>query len=221
MSSLLLPADIIFTPGMGLVRLFQTAPGESPTWAGHVAGLGTSDIVTEALWKVTCTGLDEWREKAPVYEIWRHNGLTMDQRKDAAAYALSFVDDSIHYGWWKLGVHLGDWGLAWARWLATAGVWEGEAYGLRRFMFSDEFPICSWVWARAYQEAIGYRFGVRAAWTTPDSMHDHVVLHSRSAVHELPVFHKKLCENKKAGKVIQMIPDAAGVWEKVEEKLAA
>lgn len=170
----MLPADIIFTPGWGAVRLFQTAPGEEPTWAGHVAGLGTPNIVVEALWKVTPTAWEEYKEITPAFEVWRHTGLTMKQRKDVADHAMSFVDGSVHYGWWKLGLHLGDWGLAWARYYATLKHWEGEAYALRRLMFIDEFPICNWVWAKAYQEAIGYRFGVKAAWTTPDTMHDHV-----------------------------------------------
>lgn len=216
----MLPADIIFTPGMGAIRLFQTAPGEDPTWAGHVAGLGTPSMVVEAKWKVVSTAWDKYRERTPAFEVWRHTGLTMEQREAVAAVALGFMDESVHYGWWKLGLHLGDWGLAWARWGLTAGQWEGEAYALRRLMFSDEFPICNWVWAKAYQEAIGYRFGVKAAWTTPDTMHDHVLLHSRSAVHELPVLHKKLCEKKKGGDVIQLIPDAAGVWEMVCQKTA-
>ena len=170
----MLPADIIFTPGTGLIRFFQTAPGEDPTWAGHVAGLGAVSLVVEAKWKVTTSAWDQWRENAPAFEVWRHTGLTLNQRADVAAYALSFVDESIHYGWWKLGLHLGDWALAWARYGLTLGACQGEAYALRRLMFANSFPICNWVWAMSYQEAIGYRFGVKAAWTTPDTMHDHV-----------------------------------------------
>jgi len=41
-------------------------------------------------------------------------------------------------------------------------------------MFIDAFPICNWVWAVSYQKAIGYQFDVKAAWTTPDTMRDHV-----------------------------------------------
>ena len=141
-----------------------------------MAGLGTFDVVIEALWQVTPTSWDEYRKITPNFEAWRHMGLTMDQRKDVAAQAMSFVEKSpalrlVEVGYAPGGIG----GLAWARYLATFGALKGEAYALRRLMFTDAFPICNWVWAKAYQTAIGYRFGVKAAWTTPDAMHDHVV----------------------------------------------
>ena len=175
-----LPADLIFAHGSGLFRLFQTSPGEPTTWAGHVAGFGTPTEIVEALWHVRCKPWSEWAAHEQQYEVWRHTGLSFDERLGVADKALWFTNHTVHYGWWKLGVHLGDWGLAWARHGLVEGLtlghhgWEGEAYVLRRLMFLDEFPICNWVWAKAYQEAIDYRFGVRAAWTTPDTMHDHV-----------------------------------------------
>lgn len=53
-------------------------------------------------------------------------------------------------------------------------------------------------------------------------MHDHVVLHSRSGP-ALPVLRKDFDKKGKgsAGNVVHIEPDAAGVWEKIEEKLAA
>lgn len=181
-----LPADIIFAPGSALIRLFQRSPSEPPTWAGHVAGMGTPVDVVEALWRVRSKPWAEWAAHNPQYEVWRHTGLTFDQRLDIADRALGAVHNTIHYGWWKLGIHLGDWGLAWAAYAATLGQRTGELYALRHLLFLDEYPICNWVWAKAYQDAMGYQFGVRATWTTPDTMRDHV-LESKDWVRVLAV----------------------------------
>ena len=93
-----------------------------------------------------------------------------------------------------------------------------RVYLLRRAMFANSFPICNWVWAMSYQEAIGYRFGVRAAWTTPDTMRDHVVLHS----HDESIWTPEDLPAKQKGRVI-VLDDVRQrkEWEKIEEKLAA
>jgi len=161
-----LPGDLIFTHGGGLIgsaiRECEQAPGEPPAYANHVAGFTGPDTVTEALWIVVTHPYAEAMKGTP-HQVWRCMALTDEQRQAVAEKALTYVGRD--YGWWKLGLHLGDA-------LLTRMVGR-EVYAFRRLMFSDRYPICSWVWAESYA-ALGLSFGVPATLAQPDDMHDFV-----------------------------------------------
>ena len=158
------PADLVLTHGFWLVRLAQTAPGEPPTWAGHVAGVVEPGRVLQAL---TWVREGDWSAVSRPYQAWRHAGLTWEQRLAIAAEARKFKGRL--YGAWKLGLQLGDNLLA--RGLHVFGH-HGEVYAFRRLTFADAFPICNLVWAWPYEKAADYRFGEAARLTSPDDMLD-------------------------------------------------
>lgn len=160
----ILPADLIFTPGMPLIRWFQRGRGEEKTFAGHVAGIGMDgESVLEALWTVTSQPYLAWAEAAPRYEIWRHYGLSPSVRGKIASKAESYRGRD--YGWWKLFGHAGD-----AMLTKALG---REIYLFRQGLFLDNYPICSWHWAYPYN-AYGIDFGIPPRAAAPDHMHDHV-----------------------------------------------
>ena len=164
-----LPADVIFCPGYGLIRLFQTAPGEERSVAGHVAGYTfDGNVVQAALPKVTEQPIHEAMQ-GPM-EVWRHTGLAMGERREVATYARGYIGR--RYGMIKLGLQLGDNLLA--RSLHLTG-WHGEIYAFRRLQYRDNYPNCHWVWAAAYERALGYLFGMHTRLTSPDAMHDWVM----------------------------------------------
>lgn len=162
-----LAGDLIFTHGGGLIsaaiREAEQGPGEAPSYANHVAGFTSPDTVTEALWTVQTTLYDKWRADGTPFQVWRCLALTGEQRLAVAQAALSYLGRD--YGWWKLGLHLGD---------ALLSKMAGrEVYALRRCMSDGRYPICSWVWAYAY-DTLGLRFGVDPNEAQPDDMHDYV-----------------------------------------------
>ena len=164
------PADLIITHGIEIVRECETSPGETPAWAGHIAGVETPGVVLQALAHVV---KGPWSTVGRPYEVWRHTGLTDAQRQAVAAEARKFLGR--HYGWWKLFLQLGDHHLAWiVHWLTGR---EGELYAFRRLAFWDKAPICNLVWALAYQRGAGYLFGEDPFLTSPDDMRDWVLSH--------------------------------------------
>lgn len=164
-----LPADLGFTPGLGAVRLAQRTPGEPPSKAGHVFGFVSGSHILEARAKVQMT---PWAEHTGPCQVWRHTGLSNEQRLMVAGAAMSFKGKL--YGAWKIGLQLVDWALAWSAWAITLGHHQGEIYAARRLQFSDDFPNCHQVWDQAYRQAIGYQLGVGAHLTNPDQMLDYV-----------------------------------------------
>jgi len=159
-----MPADVIATPGMMLVREFQRAPGEAPSRAGHIAGLSQPDTVLEALWRVQESPLDDYK---PPFTIWRHIGLTAAQRLAVAREAQSYLGR--WYGAWKLPLHLAD-NLT-SRGIHLLG-YHQDVVLFRRLQFLRYWPNCHTVWAKAYEDAIGYQFGMRAWHQNPDCMRD-------------------------------------------------
>lgn len=167
------PADIIATPGWAVTRWITRGPNERPTYAGHIAGMYDSLNVLEALLRVTLHPYADM-ENEP-HQIWRHQGIAHHERLAVAAEAKKY--DGRLYGGWKLLLQAGDGLLSKLLGLATLDRYPpaGDVYAFRRLQFWDDFPNCHWVWAVAYQRAIGYRFGVDGKLTNPDVMHDFMV----------------------------------------------
>ena len=164
-----LPGDLIFVHGHSAIgaaiRTAETGPGEPVAYANHVAGFTSPSDVTEALWHVQTLPFPSWQTTTPIYQVWRCMALTPEQRSIVAQAASAYVGRP--YGWWKLALHLGDSLLSWS--IGT------EVYAFRRMMSDGRYPICSWVWAYAY-DALGLPnfFGLPPSEAQPEDMYDHV-----------------------------------------------
>lgn len=162
-----LPGDLIFVRGTGFVqrgiRWASRGPGEAPTYAHHVAGFVTADEVVEAKSSVVRRSLVQC-VGAQAYQVWRCATLTDQQRLAVANYAAGYVGRK--YGYLKIAAHLGD--------SLLSRLFRRDVYLTRRWASMDKYPICSWVWAFAYAEVLGLRFGVEPSAAQPDDMHDHV-----------------------------------------------
>jgi hypothetical protein len=160
------PSDIILVHGANAlgsaIRIAERGPGEPPAYANHVAGFTSATDVTEALWSVQTTPYESWHVTTPIFQIWRCNAITDEQRSIVANVAQGYVGRS--YGWWKLLLHLGDSALSW-----YAG---REIYAFRRCMADGRYPICSWVWAYAYEALAPNFFGIAPSEAQPDDIGD-------------------------------------------------
>ena len=167
MSTDLLPADIFFTRGRGvlsrLIRFFSRGIGESRTQVNHVgivtkAGGAAKAVVVEALLAVVEHPLiEQYGGKTDEVAVYRPINLTGDQKDTIVAATKAYVGRK--YGWPALVMHVLDWCLL-------------GAYVFRR-LGSDKYPICSWVVAHAYAKA-GAIFGVPAGAAEPDDIWDFV-----------------------------------------------
>lgn len=164
-----LPGDLILCHGSSFIsraiRWATRAKGESATYANHVAGFLCSDLVLEALWRVKIHPYEPQVWFPEPHQIWRHTGLTDYEREGVANVARGFEGDV--YGVAKILAHLGD-GL-------LGKVIGGNHNIFRRLISVERAPICSYVWAKAYYEAIGYTFGISADAASPDGIHDHII----------------------------------------------
>lgn len=165
-----LPSDLIFTRSprtLGkLIRWFEKGHGEAPSWTNHTAGIGLQgNTVIEALWTVQETPWPQWESQNGCFQVWRNTRLSDVDRRIVAAEATAYVGRQ--YGWWKLGPHLFDGMLS--------KVMGGNVYAMRRCLFLENYPICSWVWAYAYAK-IGIRFGCDPDCADPDTMLDFISL---------------------------------------------
>lgn len=161
-----LPGDLIFVRGTGFVqrgiRWASRGPGEEPTYAHHVAGFVTADEVVEAKSSVVRRSLPDC-VGSQAYQVWRCLALTEQQREAIANYATGYVGHK--YGYWKIAAHLGD--------ALLSRLCGRNVYLTRRWASMDDYPICSWVWAYAYN-AVGLSFGIEPGAAQPDDMHDWV-----------------------------------------------
>lgn len=194
-------SDLIFTTERSLfaktIRWMTRLPTEEPTVASHVAGVSTrhnQKTVLEALFKVKNTKYNLWVKDHSDFEIWRHSLLTKEQRLLIESHAKAYTDN--FYGFWKLFLHGFD--------AIVSKVFNKDLFVARRIMFSHTYPICNWVWSYPYYDVIKYTFGTDPKFTTPDSMHDHVV---ESGYWELKmkVVNNIAVDSKKLGGVYGMV----------------
>lgn len=179
------PGDLLLFHGSAWVssaiRWATQAKGEVETYANHVGGIGYGGRVDgdatdiEALWTAVEHPLsdDQGRE----FQAWRlmeihEDGkpvrtITTPDRLLLATTARAYLGRK--YGAFKIGLHLGD--------ALLAKVFGGSPYLFRRLALMDDYPICSWLWAHAYDKALGYRFGVDPDAAAPDDMHDWCLAH--------------------------------------------
>ena len=171
MDGTLEPGDIFLTRGSGFVsraiRFFTRHIGESRTKVNHVGmvvqgGEFEQAVVVEALRTVERHRLiDEYGGERDEVAIYRPIRLNLQQLHLAVTVANGYVGR--RYGYGKIVLHALDWVL------------QG-AYVFRRLGNMDEYPICSWLVARAYG-AVNVHFGVAPGAASPDDIWDYVTTH--------------------------------------------
>ncbi len=168
-------ADTVFKRGKRgfytrAIKWFTRRRGESETHATHVAMIvkyGNDEdniFVIESSLTVKMTPFKEWAKKNPNFSIWRMKGLSEREREKIADNAVSHLGDL--YGFAKIVLHGID---------SLIAKFTGKDWFIfRRLQFADRYPICNWLVACAYYEAIKYKFTYPPKFTDPDSMNDHV-----------------------------------------------
>ena len=166
-NALLEPGDIFFTRGQGLfarlIRRFTRTVGEERTKVNHVGlvvggGWIETAVVIEALSKVKRHQMARYvRKQTTEVAIYRPKDLTEEQLAIAVAKAEEYKDQK--YGWVKIVAHFLDWTL------------QG-AYVFRRFTRDDQYPICSWVVAYAFEKARREYFDINPGRADPDDIWD-------------------------------------------------
>jgi hypothetical protein len=161
------PSDLVFFTGTSilskLILWFTRSPGEPKSYASHVGGVLVPYTLLEALIKVEKTPFDP--ENYTDFEIWRCNSLSEDDAINISSKANEYFGRS--YGFLKLLTHGMD--------ALLTKVFRKEIFFFRKLNHKDRYPICSWVWAFAFNRAYyGYTFGIDPEYATPDDMHDFV-----------------------------------------------
>jgi hypothetical protein len=164
------PGDIFLTKGDSFVsraiRFLTRDKGESRTEVNHVGivvAMGTQEtaFIVEALTKVKRRlMLSYCNSKSTEVAIFRP-ALSDGEISRIVARANGYVGRD--YGYIKLLAHFIDWCL-------------GGIYLARRIARMDNYPICSWVVAYAYDE-VGLDFGVPPEVASPDDIWDYCVAH--------------------------------------------
>jgi hypothetical protein len=159
------PCDLIFTRERGvipsLIAWGTRSRGEEKTFATHVAGFISRTLIVEALW--TAEVLTYSRYLKVKHEVWRKEDLGLDRAVRVVSKADSYVGK--RYGVFKIFTHSLD--------CLAQKVLGGDRWWFRKLNHLHHYPICSWLWAFAF-EAGGVSFGVPPAYATPDDMHDWV-----------------------------------------------
>jgi hypothetical protein len=168
-------ADIFLTRALDelapVVGECQRAPGEGPTYATHAGIIVTDGDETSSL-IIEATPQGIVKRPISIYSspghdivwIYRHVGLSPDQRFQAVAAAQALVGTK--YGWLRIAADFGDWLI-------------GSKWFFRGMIPHDKELVCSSVDGIAY-EAIDYSFlpGRPAEGIEPDDIWDWVQTHS-------------------------------------------
>jgi len=176
------PADIFLSRSEtllgSLIRFFTRAFGESRTKVNHVGvvvegGDAEHAVVVEALAFVRKHRL--WsrfgNSRRHQVAVFRAKGISAE---DVTKIVQSAEDDvGQQYGWLMVVAHLLDYLLL-------------GAYVFRRLVRADDYPICSWVVAWAYQKT-GRNFGVPPGAASPDDIWDYVRAHPDAYEEVLPL----------------------------------
>lgn len=181
----LMPGDLIFVGGDAwykeVVKFFTTYRNEEPSEMAHVAGILNNSIVSEALFRVTESKYTEWSEKHNFFEVWRNVALSKSDLLNIS-YEVTKQNNNF-YGWWKLIAHALDGTMS--------KIIASDFFFFRKMLFMKDYPICSWLWAYAYYNVVGYKFTYNPNTVSPDDMYDHVC-NSR----DWKLIHKKVKKDK-------------------------
>lgn len=161
----LMPGDVVLARSAGcaagLIRAATRLPGESRTKVNHCGVMTSATAVIEAIDR-TREHLLETQYGPPsesLIAIYRMRDLEWGARVAIARRAQRYRDAP--YGWGKIAAHAVDRYLFLGRSVVRRGLWW------------DRYPICSWINGYAYYEELGYRFlGKRPSEQDPDDIWD-------------------------------------------------
>jgi len=160
------PADVFFTSNTAwyarAIAWFTRYPGEKPTYARHVAWMGSRKNVVESWTRVISTPATDWIRKTPRFQVWRCKSLSPQQRWRIAVKIERKIGWS--YPWWKIAFHAVD---------GLAGKVLRRDVRLFRRMIVTPIPICSGLGATEYHDE-GITLGVDPLQINPDEFHDYV-----------------------------------------------
>jgi len=166
------PADILLARRRSFIsrgiRFFTQSIGEPRSEVSH-AGIVVKGGTIEQAEIVEAAGRAKKRHLLPRYgkrskaevAFYRPLNLSPEQQRAIVLAAEAYVGRE--YSYFKILLHLLDWVL------------QG-AYFFRRLGGIDDYPICSWVVAKAYAKA-GKTFGVAPGAASPDDLWDFVTRH--------------------------------------------
>jgi hypothetical protein len=166
------PADILLARRRSFIsrgiRFFTQSFGEARSEVSH-AGVVVEGGSIEQAKIVEAAGRVAKRHLLPRYgkrshtevAFYRPLNLSPEQRAVIVSAAEDYVGRD--YSYFKIVLHLLDWIL------------QG-AYFFRRLGGIDDYPICSWLVAKAYAKA-GKTFGVAPGAASPDDIWDFVTRH--------------------------------------------
>jgi len=159
--------DIVHTHGNSwvsrMIRWFSTSMGEKETWTNHSAMVINSGCsldeptIIEALHKVKINSLYKYMKKDTPFVVHRLK-RQLSSKQEKALHLAACKNIGRRYGYFKIIVHAMDKLL-------------NNQYVFRRILYSDQFPICSWVVAHCYEEA-GLSLGGHADELQPDDILD-------------------------------------------------
>lgn len=180
------PGDVFLTQGSSFVsraiRFLTRDKGESRTEVNHVGvvtahGSERTATIVEASSKVVRRRMESYfGSKNTKVAIYRYSLLNDIEERQVVRAANDYV--GAKYGYLKIVAHFLDWCL-------------GGVYFFRRFAQMDNYPICSWLVAYAYQDA-GLGFGIEANAASPDDIWDWVTNPDNGweEIHPLEVLNK-------------------------------
>lgn len=145
-----------------LINKFQRFRGEPKTFASHVGGFISSNSILNV--DMNTSIVDKSSIKNKNVKIYRNNNINDTQRNEIILFAIDYKNRS--YGYFKLITHFLDWVLN--------RITNKEIFFFRQLNMFNRYPICSWVWAFAYNK-IGYNFGMDPKFANPDNMHDFII----------------------------------------------
>lgn len=163
------PCDIFFSRGNKLIskaiRFFERSEKDPHIYVDHTGLFVESEIPIN---KAVCI---EARVKVYRHNFWKHYytkkdkvaiyrplNLTLHEKEIILLKAQSYV--GLSYGYIKIAAHFLDY-------------FFGGKNIFRRFLSSDEHPICSWVVAQSFY-AIGKTFGIEGTIANPENIWDFV-----------------------------------------------
>jgi len=149
-------------PWDAFIRLVTQAKGETPTYASHVAiVIQGGQWLIEALPLGVAATPAAWDGESRQAVLFRPPDLQPWQQEIIEQKVLKYYGQ--RYGWLKFAVHLFD------------AVDPLKLNLMEHMEFRDEYPICSWVAAYAYQAAkVNAPIPNKA---TPDDLFDHALQH--------------------------------------------
>jgi hypothetical protein len=167
------PADIICVSGSGFISsAIQFVEGSE---ISHIAGsVCINDYIVEAhIDGVHARSLNEYADGRCKIAVFRNIKLDKRTKVRIAEEALRFVNDK--YGVIKILAHLID-----------RTIFRG-AYVVRRICGLSNFPICSYLWAKAYYDCTLYKFGCEVNAAEPSDMYNWCLSNSQDwkCVYEL------------------------------------